>query len=299
MSQLTKLDQQLATAKSVKELFTMDMVQERFIKNYEATTGRKDGANRFEQERFAYLEAIAEKPEYSAVDKFYHFAAIIKAGTTGLSFRDKSLYLIPITKKVENEWKIVGFKVDSSPAGKRKEMEMMPDVKSFPEAILVMKGDVFVHDKLNNRVIEHRTTDKSSETLTLDNIRASYQRIIYHDKTIYDVVVYHDELVKAKAKSKMKSEDGLWNTWPGEASKKTATNRAYNRYHKYPDGAVTLDVPEGDDPDEPETIDQNASIQEATIVTTPAGDQVDQGSGEVVVNKSPEKLEPPKKSFME
>lgn len=240
MSQLAKIDQQLAQAKSVKELFTFQMVKERFIKNYEAVSGNKDGENVYEQERFAYLEVLAEKPELQGVDKFYHFAAIVKAGTTGLSFRDKSLYLMPIMKGGQ----VTGIKVDSSPAGKRKEMEMMPDVKKFPEAILVMYGDNFIHDKLNNVVIKHESTDKTKEDMKLENIRAAYQRIYYNDNTIIDVVVYHDDLVKAKSKSKMRSEEGLWNAWPGEACKKTATNRAYNRYHKYPKGIVVYDVKE-------------------------------------------------------
>ena len=226
---IQQLERQLAEAKSVKEIFSIDLIRERFIKNYESVTGRKDGENRYNQERFAYLEIIADKPELNKVDKFYHFAAIVKAGTTGLSFRDGKLYVIPTG---------VGVKVQSSPAGKREQLEMMPTIKRVPEPVLVMKGDHFIHDKMNGVVKEHYTTDKSSTDIKLENIFASYQRIIYKDGTVIDTVVYHDDLVKAKDKSKMKSDQGLWQTWPGEASKKTSTNRSFRLHHKYPDNVV-------------------------------------------------------------
>lgn len=229
MGALQKFDQQLAEAKSVKEIFSLDFVKERFIKNYAAVSNKKDGENRFEQERFAYLEAIADKPELMKVDNFYHMAAIVKAGTTGLSFRDGKLYVIPTGN---------GLKVQSSPAGKREQFEMMPEVKKAPEAILVMKGDKFTHDVANGKVTEHLRTEKSTTEIKLDNIFASYQRLKYADGEIVDTVVYHDDLVKAKSKSKMKSDQGLWEMWPGEAAKKTATNRAFRLYHKYPDNVI-------------------------------------------------------------
>jgi len=241
---IKQLESQLAEARNVKEVFSIDLVRERFIKNYEAVTGKKDGENRYNQERFAYLEIIADKPELNKVDKFYHFAAIVKAGTTGLSFRDGKLYVIPTG---------TGVKVQSSPAGKREQLEMMPTVKRAPEPILVMKGDKFVHDKLNGVVKEHYTTEKSEQKILLENIFASYQRIMFNDGTIADTVVYHDDLVKAKSKSKMKSDFGLWETWPGEASKKTSTNRAFRLYHKYPDNIVVFgnEITESDDVEQP------------------------------------------------
>lgn len=235
---LQKVEQQLAQAKTVKDVFDLEFVEERFVKNYEAATGKKDGQNRYTQERFAYLEIIADKPELQNVDKFYHMSAIVKAGTTGLSFRDGKLYVIPTAN---------GLKVQSSPAGKREQFEMMPDIKKAPEAILVMDGDEFEHDVAEGVVLKHRRTEKSKKNITLENIFASYQRLRYKDGTTVDTVVYHDDLVKAMGKSKMKSDQGLWQTWPGEAAKKTATNRAFRLYHKYPDNVVLYGTDTEDD----------------------------------------------------
>lgn len=247
----------------------MPDVKERFIKNYEATTGRKDGENRMEQERFAYLQLLADKPDLRQVDNFFHFAALVYAGTTGLSFRDNKLYVIPSGK---------GLKVQSSPAGKREMMEMMPNVKSCPQAVLVMKGDHFIHDKMNNVVKEHYTTKESKEELKLDNIRAAYQRLIYKDGTIVDTVVYHDDLLKAKSKSKVKSENSFWNEWPGPACEKVATNRMYRLYHKYPDnvivyGAVDQESDGSDSYTEAEVIPTTEVVNEDTGEVTQEQDQ--------------------------
>ena len=160
-------------------------------------------------------------------------------------------------------------------------LEMMPNVEEAPEAIIVMKGDKFVHDKLNGVVKVHETTEKSESKITLDNIVAAYQRIYFKGGKIRDTVVYHDDLVKAKSKSKVKSEDGNWGSFPGEMSKKTATNRAFDRYHKFPDNVVLYG-----NPDEQEITDDvpHSEVDEATqpaYSETASGEPVDTDTGEV------------------
>lgn len=247
-NQLVTLQNKLTAAGNAKAVFELKEVEDRFIKNYEAVTGRKDGSNRLEQEKFAYLQRVADSADLRAVDPFYHYSALIYAATTGLSFRDNQLYLIPNGKIL---------KIQSSPAGKRFQMELMPNVESAPEAVLVMKGDHFVHDKMNNLVKEHYTTKDTIESIKLENIRAVYQRINYKGKTV-DVVIYHDDLVKAKGKSRMKSDQGLWEQWPGEACKKTATNRAHRLYHKYPDNVVVFGNIDADETSDVEHEDVTA-----------------------------------------
>ena len=268
------LDQKLSSAKDVKELFSFPEVRDRFVKNYEATTTKKDGANRFDQERFAYLQLLTDKPELAAVDKFYHYAALIYCGYTGLSFRDNKLYVIPSGK---------GLKVQSSPAGKREMFEMMPIVDEAPEAVLVYTGDHFIHDKKNNVVKEHWSTEKTVEKNTLDNIRAAYQTIKYKDGSQKDVVVYHDDLVKAKSKSKAKADTSFWNEWPGEACKKVSTNRAYRLYHKYPDNVVVYeDVVDGEDGKTEDVHHSEVEYQEPEeSFQANAGEVINEDTGEV------------------
>lgn len=292
MGQLAKFEQAIQSAKNVKELFQIPDVRDRFIKNYEAVSGRKDGENRLEQERFAYLQIVADKPDLQKIDNFFHVAALIFAGTTGLSFRDNKLYVYPNGRG--------GLKVQSSPAGKREMFEMMPDIKEAPEAVIVYKGDHFMHDKANFVVKEHYTTDKTVEKNTLDNIRAVYQTLKYKDGSKKDIVVYQDDLIKAKTKTKTKSEDSPWNTWPGEMAKKTATNRAFRLYHKYPDNVVLYGPPveDAEDTDYKDVTDDDKNLPDepAQKVITEQGEEVDTTTGEVEVKPSKEQSA---KNFME
>lgn len=285
MSNLKKIEEQLQSAPNVRAMLQLDIVQKRFIANYQATTRKTDGEARFQNETFALMEIINENPALQQADRFSIFAAIIKAGTTGLSFRDNKLYVMPGNNKT--------IKVQSSPAGKREMMENMENVKSFPEAQVVVKGDIFIVDKLNGVVVQHSSTDKSVEPTSLDNIVASYQRIKWTDGTINDVVVTHGELLKAKSKSKIKGELGVWGEWPGEAAKKTATNRAYNRYHKYPDGIITFGK-DSDKEDEDNTADVSHQEVAATQETAPPPVQEEIQEAEVVAEEP--KIEKKKKA---
>lgn len=271
-NQVATLDSRLAEAKSIQELIQLPDVKQRFIKNYEAVSGRKDGENRFEQERFAYLQLIADKPEMKEVANFFHFAAIVYAGTTGLSFRDNKLYVYPNGKG--------GLKVQTSPAGKREMFKMMPEIKDAPEAIIVRVGDHFVHDQANEIVKEHWTTEKTKESINLDNLRAVYQRLKYKDGRIVDTVVYKDDVLKAKAKTKAKSEQQPWNEWPFEMAKKVATNRAFRLHHRYPDNVVLFG--NVDQEDVQDTGYTEMAEPDPTVVTTASGENVNEDTGEVI-----------------
>lgn len=230
MSNLKKQEQALTQARSVKEALQVDFVRERFIKNYEAVTGRKDGDNRFQAEVFHYLELINDNDKLKGADRFSHFAAIVKAGTTGLSFsKEGQLYPILYGNVV---------KVQIGAHGKRELLRRMPNVKHIGEGQVVLVGDTFKHDKANNKIIEHITSEKEV-AITLDNIRAAYFRIIWTDNTYSDVVVYKDEILKAKSKSKMQSEQSTWNQWPGQMAVKVAYNRGYKLYYSPPQIEVT------------------------------------------------------------
>lgn len=280
MSQLQKFETAIKEAKSVKELFQLPDVRERFVKNYEAVSGRKDGENRLEQERFAYLQIVAEKPDLQKVDNFYHVAAIVYAGTTGLSFRDNKLYVYPNGRG--------GLKVQSSPAGKREMFEMMPEIKRVPEAVVVYKGDHFVVDKMNQIVKEHNSTKDTVEKNTLENLRAVYQRIEYKDGRIVDVVMYQDEILKAKGKSKTR-DSGPWYDWPMDMAKKTVLNRAFRLYHHYPDNVVLYGPTVEDDSEDGGNDYADATIMpNEPMQTLDNGDSVNTSTGEVTTGKNEE-----------
>lgn len=276
-NQLATLDQKLASVKDVKEIFTIPDVREIFKRNYQATTGKTDGDNKFEQERFAYLQLLVEKPELAQVGRFMHFGAIVYAGTTGLTFRDGTLYVYPNGKG--------GLKVQASPAGKRQMLERMEMISKAPQAQVVMKGDLFVFDKLNEVILEHKMTKDSIMEEKLENVVASYQRIKWKDGSITDVVVWQSELIRAKSKSKIKGDAGVWE-WVFQACQKVATNRAFSKYHKYSDNVVMFN----DDRPSEEEDDDDKKYTDAVVQSNPSPtENVDTDTGEV---KTEPKQEP-------
>lgn len=277
-NQIVAFDQKMALAKSVKDLFEIPDVKVRSIKAYEATTGKKDGEQKFQQERYAYLEIIHQKPELRGAPMWTHFKVINKVMHNGWSLRDNRIYLQVVKRGDE----IADIKVDPSPAVRREMLELMANVKQAPEAQVVLKGDVFLYDKLNQKILKHEMTEKSSTDMKLENITYSYQRIIWKDGSATDVVVPHDDLVQAKKKSKIKSTDsGLWVEFPGEACKKTATNRAFRLYHKYPDNTVMLD---DDDTVEADHEDVTHDTTDNTV-TNKYEENIDTETGEVTTQK--------------
>lgn len=280
---LQMIEQKLQAAPNLKSALLMPMVEQRFIADYKASTQKDDGKVKYASEMLAYMEIVTEKPELASAERWQHFAAIVKVGRTGLSLRGGGdLYVYPGKNNT--------IKVEPTPAGRRKQMEGMKDIKRFPEAQIVMKGDIFVHDRLNNIIKAHETTEKSKpQSNNLDEVVASYQRIYWQNGIIEDIVVYHADLVQAKAKSPAQ-QAGLWQKFSDEACKKTATKRAHRLYHKYPDGVMTSQIEE----EEEETQDVTHTNVDFM------GDKVDTTTGEIVEEAKvvPEEKSAPQKDFM-
>ncbi len=262
MSNLKTISSQLEQTKSVKEALSLGFVQDLFIKNYAAITGRKDGQNRLANEMFHYLDMIQDNAKLKACSKFSHMACLVKAATTGLSFsKEGQLYLIPYGEVA---------KVQIGAHGKRELLRRMPEIKFVGESQLVLKGDTFKHDKLNNKVIEHITSEKAPEA-KLDNVIAAYVRIIFTDNNFVDVVVMHDDLVKAKSKSKQQGDNSVWEQWSGEMCKKVPYNRAYKLYYRQPQVEVSdFKGFEADEEEEDQEPIQDVSHQEVKPETAPA-----------------------------
>lgn len=268
MSQLKKIEEQLNQAPSMKAMMMLDFIQERFTATYQGTTGKKDGKSKFQLTVFEYLDIINENPALAKAERFSHFAAIVKIARKGLPL--SKLYIMPGKNNT--------IRVESTPAGKREMLESMKEIKQVPEAQLVLKGDLFIHDRLSNIIEVHKTTEKSVTFKNLDDVVASYQRIRWNNGDINDVVVYHAAILKAKAKSPAQSDAAFWNQWPDEAAKKVATNRAYRLYHKYPDNEFEFNDDDAENDDTQDVIhtevdDQqvNKETGEVKEVAAPAG----------------------------
>jgi phage RecT family recombinase len=263
---LTKLNQEIEAAPNVRGVILL--AQDRFKKNYELVTGKKDGDQRFQSELLNYLEIVNDNPKLQSVEKFSHFAAVMKAATTGLSFAsDGHLYPVPMGGKV---------KVQIGAHGKKEMLRMMSGVKFVNEAVVVMKGDHFVQDKLSGKVLEHKGTKDSSTRNSLDDVFGVYTRIEWKDGRITDTFVSHDEIAKAKSKSKNLGPNSVWEEWPLEMAKKVSYHRAKKNHYRLPDGVVdfggeTANTAEGDD----------------TIVDVPHSEMPDTPAPTVVAEEQP------------
>lgn len=235
---LQVINQQLDAAKTLKSMLSLPVVADRFIANYHKTTGKKDGQQRFEQEVFNFVELANDNPKIKDCTNFSKFAAIVKAGTTGLSFKDGHLYPIPYGKVL---------KVRIGAHGKREMLMRMPTIKFVDEAQLILKGDEFTYDKSKGLVLGHISDFMKAPAITFDNILGSYCRITFADGSVKDVLLTKEEIIKAKSKSKT---DAIWKEFPGEMSKKTSYGRAFKLYHRYPEGEFDLSAFEDNSDDE-------------------------------------------------
>lgn len=223
MSNLKAINTQLEKARNVKDIFTMDFVAERSVKNYEMATGRKDGQNWFQREVLAMMTIFGEKPDYGKADKMSIWGCLMTAARKGLSIAEGDIDLVPYNKGAI-------LKAEPNYKGLRKQLRRMPSIKFVYEAQVVFDGDDFEHDKLNNRVIKH-ISKEAPKKAELGNIKAAYVRIEFTDGKIVDVVMYQHELIAAKNKTKNPSSDGPWVQFTGEMCKKTVLKRAHKAYY--------------------------------------------------------------------
>lgn len=222
MSNLKDMNTALEKVSTVKDIFTLDFVADRTIKNFQAVSGRKDGSNWYQSEILALMQIFNDKPDYMKLDKMSIWGCLMTAARTGLSIAEGDLDLIPYGKIL---------KADRNYRGMRKQLRNMQSVKFVGEAQIVWKDEEFQHDKLNNKVLKHISGTPPKEP-TLANMQAAYVRLEFNDGKIADVVMYNHELIGAYNKSKMKGQGGPWAEFPWEMAKKTVIRRANKIYYQ-------------------------------------------------------------------
>lgn len=242
LNPLKRLEQDLAAAKNVKDMVQIPFVRDRFIKNYEAVSQRKDGEARYEKEVFAFTEIAYKIPDISQCDPFSVFAAFVKAGTTGLSFSDgNKLYpIVRSMKQKDGTFKKI-LTVDIGAHGKREMIDKMPNIDRMDEAVVVFNEDDFEYSPLDKKVTKHtqkwgKSTPKPGE----DTVKAVYVSVHFKGGRREEVVMNIHELKAARSKSKMNEGGALWIEHYGEAAKKSVYNRAFKVHYKYPDTAMVF-----------------------------------------------------------
>lgn len=272
LNPLKKLEAEIASAKDVKGLLKIGVLSDRYIANFEAGTGRKDGKEMYEREAFAFIELANKNPAIFECDPFSVFAGFIKAGMTGLSFGSGKLSAIP---KMMNGKKILTVEPDAH--GKREMLERMPTIKKIDEGVVIFNKDAFVFDAKNKKVVKHEQAWPRPEASEA-NVVGAYCTVHFTDGHSEDVVVDLNELKKARAKStnvswvdgaKVKDGGQLWVQHYGEACKKTTYNRAFKVYYKQPSTAVIFKQFESKEEDEQVTTDvAHTTVSEEDVFPT-------------------------------
>jgi recombinational DNA repair protein RecT len=286
------LERQIQGAKTVKDVLKMEFAKDRYVKNFQAMSGRTDGLQQFESEAFNFMELANNKPEIMGADKFSIIAGFMRAGVWNLSFQgsDLSVYV--------RGGKLV---VEPQAHGKRKLIEKMPGVKEVHEGILIFTKDEFEYDVATEKVIKHKQTWPRPEAKP-ENVLGAYVTIEYKNGDKIQVVVDQSEIAKARKASKMQDGGALWTQYYGEACKKTAYNRAFKVKWRKPEASVLYEqweAPEGGSDDftaDAQVVEHTEPIMpDDTFQTTPSGDTVDTSSGEVIMPTIEVKKEEPTK----
>lgn len=268
---LKQFEVAIKDAKNVKDILKIDSVKNRAVANYTDITGRDDGLKYYEQEAFAFIELANTKPEIIECDPISIIAGFLRASTFGLSFQGNHLAVYPRSVKQRDGSFKKMLVVDPMAHGKRRLLEKMPAIKEVIEGVLIYKGEEFIYDRKQKKVISHKSVwpePEPSET----NVVGAYCTIVFADKTEREVVVTASELKKARAASKMTEGGDLWTKYYGEACKKTAYNRAFKIYWDKPksDAMFEYKVPdESDGADTQDTIGEDVTDQvDQTVIET-------------------------------
>ena len=296
---LKVMEQQIATAKSVKDLLKIDVLVNRYISSYEAATGRKDGVERFERESFAFMDIINSGKDLEQCDRISQFAGFLKGAMTGLSFSSGKLSVYYRSVKVGDDWKKY-LVVEPDAHGKKEILGRMPTIKKVDEGVVVFTTDEFGYDPISKMVKIH-TQKFPLPKASKDTVMAAYCSVHFTDGHREDVVITIDEIEAARAHStnvsyhgqeKVKDGGQLWTQHYGEACKKTTYNRTYKVLNVEPDTPVMFK--------RFEIKEEVQDIPHKEVVERGAGDDypvIDQSPAEEPVKK-PKKKETNEESFV-
>lgn len=270
---LKAMETRLTAAKTIKEVLQIPSLVDRYVKSYEASTGRTDGMEKFERESFAFMDIVSKSSELQACDRLSQFAGFLKGAQTGLGFGSGKL-------SVYSRGKMMVVEPDAH--GKKEILERLPDIKKIDEGVIVYNEDTFEYDPHNKLVEVHKqkfpTPKPSKET-----VMACYVSVHFKDGSREDIVMSVDAIERARVHSKQQ-EGMMWKGHYDEACKKTVYNRVYKLKRKEADTPTIFKRFELKD--EGDTIDTTAEMQPAGEAERQTQEQLPEVTGEVKSTKT-------------
>jgi phage RecT family recombinase len=282
---IQSLEATFKAIKSVKDLVKLPVVSQRYIANYEAFSGLKDGASRFEREAFALMEIANSKPEIMKCDPFSIFAGLIKTAAYGIPIQSKKWSIYPRGGKLV---------VDLDAHGKREALENMPTIKEIETAVLVFKEDKFAYNPKTKQVTTHEQAWPTPPA-SKDTVKAAYCVVHFKDGPTRDIVMSISDIEIARSHSPQPN-GSTWTKNYGEMCKKTLYNRAFKELYKLPKTAVIyaqFEAPETTDvehqvvkeEDQPQAETAEAILAEADDQPAPQQDPAQENDDDDFLSK--------------
>lgn len=313
---LTKVE--LEAPKTLNEMLSLPAIEKRWVETYKNSSGKPDGALRFEAEKILFSQAIATNPSFNECDRFTVYAAFIELAISGLTLRDGLSYIIPYGKKAQ--WQ-PGWK------GRLEQILEIPTVVHVHEPQVVFEGDTFVYEKGMKTIIhKHIPMDSRPKNATIKYVylivEFNYGAMVYmmdreevlnirnnystsYKSYIKDLAKPHNKDRKVGDKLLIKYKDkqtGEWKEYESDdlpmwisdeiqAWKKTLVKRTYNNLPKLPkhkaldDKLVAFYQENPDaqqiDPDEAITYAAQENAVNEMINSGLKMDDVDEDTGEI------------------
>jgi recombinational DNA repair protein RecT len=110
--------QLISSQTSAKAVLELPEIETAWIKNYQLTTGKADGALKFNQEKVLFLKRIEEDNQLKNADKFSLYVAFTELAISGGTLRDGICYVVAFGKKAQflPGWKFRLEQIDELPA---------------------------------------------------------------------------------------------------------------------------------------------------------------------------------------
>lgn len=248
---VTMTMEMLNAPEKTNEIFDLPAVRDNWMRTYEKTTGRTDGALRFEGEKVMLMQLFRSNSNLSKCTRESLYSVWIELAISGLSLRDGLTYVVPYKQKATFQ---VGWK------GRLEQMQQFPTVINVDEPQVVYSCDEFVYEKGMKTVIhKHRPMYPRPEGAMLHFvymvIHHTYGTVVHmmdrdevlavRDKYSQSYKQYLDDLAKSPDGKKVQKngfngpymadiEAPMWVDSEAQAWRKTIVKRVYNNTPKLP-----------------------------------------------------------------
>jgi recombinational DNA repair protein RecT len=144
---IVSLKQQLQQAQSLKDMFEIPSFSEKWISNYEKTTGKKDGTIMWERHKVDFLSAVQNNNALQKCDRLSIYMAAMQSAASGLSMSEGMSGIIPYKDKAQ-------FQIFAN--GRREQLSWLPHIQYVNEPVVVRADDVFEYQAGEDlRIIKH------------------------------------------------------------------------------------------------------------------------------------------------